>query len=95
MKEMPGAVLEAMAAGLPVIASAVPGNCALIRHGENGLLFTPGNRVELVETIVRMAGESALRARLGEAGRGIAEADFPVDGELDGYCSLYASLLKP
>jgi glycosyltransferase involved in cell wall biosynthesis len=92
---MPGAVLEAMAAGLPVIASAVPGNSALIRHGENGLLFTPGNKVELVEAIIRMAGESALRALLGEAGRRIAEADYPVDGELDGYCSLYASLLKP
>jgi L-malate glycosyltransferase len=92
---MPGAVLEAMAAGLPVIASAVPGNSALIRHGENGLLFSPGNRVELVEAVVRMAGESALRVRLGEAGRRIAEADYALDGELDGYCSLYASLLKP
>jgi glycosyltransferase involved in cell wall biosynthesis len=92
---MPGAVLEAMAAGLPVIASAVPGNSALIRHGENGLLFSPGNRVELVEAVVRMAGESALRARLGEAGRRIAEAGYPVDVELDCYCSLYASLLKP
>jgi glycosyltransferase involved in cell wall biosynthesis len=92
---MPGAVLEAMAAGLPVIASAVPGNTSLIRHGENGLFFAPGNMVELVEAVVRLAGESALRTRLGEAGRRIAEAGYPVDGELDGYCSLYASLLKP
>jgi glycosyltransferase involved in cell wall biosynthesis len=92
---MPGAVLEAMAAGLPVIASAVPGNSALIRHGESGFLFAPGNRVELVEAFVRLAGESALRTRFGEAGRRIAEADYPVDGELDCYCSLYASLLKP
>lgn len=91
---MPGAILEAMSAGLPVIAAAVPGNAALIRHGENGLLFAPGKRVELVEAVVRLAGESGLRARLGEAGRRIAEKDYPVDGELDGYCSLYASLLK-
>jgi glycosyltransferase involved in cell wall biosynthesis len=92
---MPGAVLEAMAAGLPVIASAVPGNSALIRHGENGLLFTPGNSAELVAAVVRLAGESALRTRLGEAGRRIVETGYPVNGELDGYCSLYASLLKP
>jgi len=43
---------------------------------------------------VRLAGEGGLRARLGEAGRRIAEAGHPVDGERDGYCSLYASLLK-
>jgi glycosyltransferase involved in cell wall biosynthesis len=92
---MPGAVLEAMAAGLPVIASAVPGNSALIRHGENGLLFAPGNKVELAEAIVLLAGERALRARLGEAGSRIAETCYPVAGELDKYCSLYASLLKP
>jgi glycosyltransferase involved in cell wall biosynthesis len=92
---MPGAVLEAMATGLPVIAAAVSGNSALIKHCENGLLFAPGNRVELVEAVVRLARESALRTRFGEAGRGIAEADYPVDGELDGYFSLYTSLLKP
>jgi glycosyltransferase involved in cell wall biosynthesis len=92
---MPGAVLEAMAAGLPLIASAVPGNCSLIRHGENGLLFAPGNGAELVEAVVRLARESGLRMRLGERGRRIAEEAYPVSGELDGYCSLYASLLKP
>jgi len=61
--------LEAMSAGLPVIAAAVPGNAALILHCESGLLVAPGNRVELVEAVVRLAGEGGLRARLGEAGR--------------------------
>lgn len=92
---MPGAVLEAMAAGLPVIAAAVPGNSALVRHGENGLLFSPGNMRELAEALVQLAGDSNLKARLGEEGRRIAETGYAVEAEMDGYCSLYASLLKP
>jgi glycosyltransferase involved in cell wall biosynthesis len=92
---MPGAVLEAMASGLPVIAAAVPGNCALIRHGESGLLFEAGNRLQLVAAVVTLAEDSTLRKRLGEEGRRIAETDYPVERELDCYSSLYASLLNP
>jgi len=91
---MPCAILEAMSEGMPVIASAVSGNTSLIRHGENGLLFTPGNVGELAGSVLRLAGDGALRARLGREGRSIAETGHSVERELDGYCSVYASLLE-
>lgn len=48
---LPTTVLEGMAAGVPVIASDIPGTRALIRHGENGWLVPPGNVPELAAAI--------------------------------------------
>jgi glycosyltransferase involved in cell wall biosynthesis len=90
---MSGAILEAMAEGLPVLASAVPGNSALIRNGENGLLFDPDSLGELVEGSIRLSQDSSLRHDLGENGRRIAMERYSLDRELDLYCTLYESLL--
>ncbi len=90
---MPGAILEAMAEGLPVIAGAVPGNTALIRHEENGLLFDPGNSAGLVDAVIRLAAAAGLRKSLGRKGRKEAGEKYSVARELAEYSSLYASLL--
>jgi len=90
---MPGAVLEAMAAGLPVIASAVAGNRALVRDNENGLLFSRDDPGELINAVVRLSADSDLRARLGGEGRKIAAACYSVEQELEKYQRLYCSLL--
>ncbi len=90
---MPGAILEAMAEGLPVVASAVPGNAALVRHEENGLLFDPGNSPGLVDAVIRLAAAAGLRKSLGSEGRNIARKRYSVTRELAGYSSLYTSLL--
>ncbi len=89
---MPGALLEAMAEGLPVVASAVPGNTALIRHGENGLLFDPGNGPGLVDAVIRLSAAAGLRKTLGSEGRRIARKRYSVTREMAEYSSLYASL---
>jgi glycosyltransferase involved in cell wall biosynthesis len=91
---MSGAILEAMAEGLPVLASGVPGNSTLIRNGENGLLFDPTSLGELVEGSIRLSQDSSLRHDLGENGRRIADVKFSVKQELELYSSLYDSLLS-
>jgi glycosyltransferase involved in cell wall biosynthesis len=66
---MPISVLEAMAAGLPVVASRVGGMAELVADGETGLLVTPGAPQELASALRRLLADRQLRHRLGDAGR--------------------------
>ncbi len=74
---LPNAVVEAMAMGLPVIASAVGGVPELIADGENGLLVTPQDVRQLTRSIARLLDDEALAARLG------ARAATSVRAQLD------------
>lgn len=62
-------VLEAMAAGLPVLASDVPGNRELIEHEHNGLLFPCGDREKLKSEVQRLADRPELREQLARRGQ--------------------------
>ncbi len=62
-------IVEAMARGMPVIASNAGGIPDIVDHEVTGLLIPPGNHEELAEAIVRLLRDPALRKRLGEAGR--------------------------
>jgi glycosyltransferase involved in cell wall biosynthesis len=73
---LPMSVLEAMAAGLPVVASAVGGVPELVREGETGTLVPPGDSAALAIAIRRIAADPELRDRLGAAGRRRAEREF-------------------
>ena len=61
--------LEAMAAGKAVVASRTGGVPELVIDGETGLLLPPGEPGPLAEALQRMAGDAALRERMGAAGR--------------------------
>jgi len=63
----PNAVLEAMAASLPIVASAVGGVLELIEDGRTGLLIAPGDPHALAHSVCRLMSERALGARLGKA----------------------------
>ena len=63
------AALEAMAAGRPVVASRVGGLAEVVAEGETGLLAAPGDPASLAEALRRVAGDAALRVRLGQGGR--------------------------
>jgi glycosyltransferase involved in cell wall biosynthesis len=71
---VPLVLLEAMAFGLPVIASPVGGVVDYVRHEDNGLLVPPGDVEALASAIETLARDPSLRARLGAAGRELVEA---------------------
>lgn len=66
---MPNTVLEAMASGLPVLASDIPGNRTLVRNEVSGLLINPRTPGDITNAIRRMQSDRAWGRRLGAAGR--------------------------
>jgi glycosyltransferase involved in cell wall biosynthesis len=73
------AILSAMAASLPVIASNVGGIPELVRHEENGLLVPRADPVALAQAIQRLAGDPAEAMRMGRQGRMRVEKQFTLD----------------
>jgi glycosyltransferase involved in cell wall biosynthesis len=86
----PVAILEAMAAGLPVVASRVGGVPEQVSHGETGLLVEPGDPDELAAALRRLATNPPLRHRLGAAGRERAERAFDLDAFRRAHVELYS-----
>jgi glycosyltransferase involved in cell wall biosynthesis len=66
---LPRSMLEAMAVGLPVVASAVGGIPHHLRHEENALLIQPRNSDQLADAIERLICDAALRRKIGANGR--------------------------
>ncbi|PGH59153.1 glycosyl transferase [Azospirillum palustre] len=66
---MPNVVLEAMAAGLPVVATRIAGNRDLVVEEETGLMLDADDTPALAAALARLAEDPALRRRLGEGGR--------------------------
>jgi len=73
------AVLEAMAAGKPVIASRVGGLPELIADGETGLLVAPKNAEGLAQAIARLADDKSLAREMGRKGAARARASFSLE----------------
>ena len=67
------AVLEAMAAGACVVATAVSGNKDVVRHRENGLLVPAADSAALAKALTQICHDAALRSRLAEAGRSFVQ----------------------
>jgi len=80
---LPRAVMEAMAAGLPVVAYRDGGVVEMVVEGETGLLCRPGDVGGLARAILELAGDAALRIRFGEAGRIRAREHFNIDRHID------------
>jgi glycosyltransferase involved in cell wall biosynthesis len=73
---IPNVLVEAMAAGAPVIATGVSGIPELVRDGENGLLVEPDDPEALAAALIRLHEDRALAARLGDAGRATVRERF-------------------
>ena len=91
---MPGAVMEAMAAGLAVVATDVAGNRALIANGHTGMLVPLHAPVALADALRNLAASAELRQRLGRAAREVAGSRFGCEAELRAYEKLYADILS-
>ena len=89
----PNAVLEAMAAGLPVVASRVGGIPEIISDNSLGLLVTPGDPGALARSLVRVMTEPGLAARLGGAARCAVTARYSFDRMVTAFDACYAGAL--
>lgn len=88
------ALLEAMAAGLPIVASDIPGNRLAIRSGNEGILVPPGDPATLADAIESALADPARAAVLGAAARRRAQADFSLDRMVDDYMAVFDRLLN-
>lgn len=70
-------ILEGMAAGVTVVAADAGGPAEIVRHGVNGLLFAPGDRTALADTLRDLARDPALRGRLATRARSTVTAYRP------------------
>jgi glycosyltransferase involved in cell wall biosynthesis len=88
-------LLEAMALGKPVIASAAGGNPELVSHGVDGLLVPPLDPAAWAAAVERVLTEEALASRLGEAARHTARERFSLERTVARTLELYRSLVPP
>ncbi len=86
---LPMSLLEAMAAGLPVVASAVGGVPEAVIDGETGLLVAPGDAATMAQALRTLLGDPDLRRRLGAAGHERALAMFDLPRFRDAHARLY------
>jgi len=87
------ALLEAMAAGLPVVATAVGGTPEVVVAGETGVLVPPSNPDELANAVIKLLNDPAAARKMGQAGRDRVAERFTVNDMVGAIESLYASLL--
>ena len=91
---MPMAVIEAMAMGKPVVASAVGGLCEIIEDGVSGLLVEPGNVEQLVDRLSRLLGDTELRSQFERAARNRVEELFSEAQMFRRYERVYSELAR-
>ncbi len=88
-----GSLVEAMAAGIPVVVGDAPGCGELVVDGENGFLVPLGDRAGLARAANRLLDNGDLAQRLGEAARARVAADFSVAAMVAAHAALYRELV--
>ena len=87
------AILEGMAAGLPVVVTNVGALREAVADGRTGFLVPPGNTDTFAMALARLLGDPALRQQMGQEGRRVAEGRFSVDTCADAHVRAYAKAL--
>ncbi len=87
------AVLEAQAAGVPVVASRAGGLVEAVADGQTGLLVPPHDAAALAVAIDTLLGDAGLRSRFAAAGPAHAAAEFGIEGMVDGNLAVYRDVL--
>jgi glycosyltransferase involved in cell wall biosynthesis len=90
----PRSVIEAMSAGVPVIASATGGLPSLVTHERTGLLVPPGDVDHLASALNRLIPSAAARKRLGDAGRDAVEQQCRPERTAREYVALYRRVIE-
>jgi len=87
-------ILEAMASGLPVVATHVGGNPELVEQGRTGMLVPPSDPIAMAEAIRAYLFDPAILIRHGQAGRKRAEEKFSIESMVNGYMAVYDEVLR-
>ena len=90
----PRTVLEAMRAGLAIVAANVGGVAEAIEDGRNGLIVPPADADSLAQALTRLITDAGLRTRLGQAARETFEARFRVETMVEKTIEVYAAALR-
>lgn len=90
----PKALLEAAAAGRPIIATDVPGCREIVKHGENGLLVPPRDSSALCSAIEQLLMSPGLCKTMGQRGRALVEKYFSLDIVVTRTMRLYQDILQ-
>ena len=91
---LPLVIIEAMATGLPVVASYVGGIPELIIHGKNGFLVSPTSKKGIKNTIIKLLQNQKLRQNVGKTGREIFESRFSLPQMVKNYLKVYNEVIK-
>jgi sugar transferase (PEP-CTERM/EpsH1 system associated) len=87
-------ILEAMASGLPVVATDVGGNAELVDEGSTGLIVPPADPQALAAAIGRLASDPGRAAAMGRAGRTRAVGQFSLEAMVARYQGIYDQQLR-
>ncbi len=93
MEATPYVILEAMAAGRPVVASGIFGIPEQVEDGVSGILVAPGDEVSLADAVMRLAADETMTRSMGEAGRRIYEDRFTLTMSVAKTEDVYGELL--
>jgi sugar transferase (PEP-CTERM/EpsH1 system associated) len=91
---MSNTILEAMASGIPVVATAVGGNVELVVDGETGVLVQPNDPNILAGTVAELLANQPLRLKMGERGRRRVEECFSLEAMTRNYTSFYLEMFS-
>lgn len=89
---LPNVILEAMASGLPIVASGISGIPLAVTHGEHGLLVPERDAGALEEALIRLASDEESRRRMGQASRAKAVDELTWDAIARRYRQAYETL---
>ncbi|MFH1368193.1 MAG: glycosyltransferase family 4 protein [Elusimicrobiota bacterium] len=91
---LPRSVLEAMCAGLPVVANAVDGVKEIVAEGKSGFLVKPHDNDAMSGFLLKLANDANLRKQMGKFGRNLINREYDIDFMVEQQEELYMSLLK-
>ncbi|GAC1341855.1 MAG: hypothetical protein NVSMB23_13970 [Myxococcales bacterium] len=89
------AVMEGMAAGLPMVVTDAGGNRELVRDGVNGYVVPPLNPQALAQAMVRVLEDRARARKMGSAGRAFVERELTMEAMIDAHEGVYRRVVAP